>query len=128
MFFGRLKHLRATSKGSDNVVVGRRFQEKLDTYYKPFCRTVVQELWKRRNLRKHKENIISTLRIIHNVIGSVLLFLRVSKCSVKFIGNWIRMLKELEEFFPKLKVTRVMWEFLPEGWVKHNMDGPPELT
>ncbi|KAH0779478.1 hypothetical protein KY290_005905 [Solanum tuberosum] len=38
-------------------------------------------------------------------------------------GSWPEILKEIEEYRPKIKVVQVKWEIPPAGWIKYNMDG-----
>ncbi|KAH0715838.1 hypothetical protein KY284_008743 [Solanum tuberosum] len=38
-------------------------------------------------------------------------------------SDWPGMLSELEKYRPRMKVTKVLWEYPPEGWLKYNTDG-----
>lgn len=48
------------------------------------------------------------------------MLLRVRKPSRRFSRNWLEILVELEEYCPRTKVTKVLWEYPPKGRVKHN--------
>ncbi|KAK4722571.1 hypothetical protein R3W88_012804 [Solanum pinnatisectum] len=38
-------------------------------------------------------------------------------------SNWPGMVSELENYRPRMKVIKVLWEYPPEGWLKYNTDG-----
>lgn len=37
--------------------------------------------------------------------------------------NWPDILQMMEQYTPKLKVTKVLWELPTQGWIKVNYDG-----
>lgn len=62
-------------------------------------------------------------RIIHNVVGTMHMLLKVRKPECKFSGNWSYLMQQLENFRARVKVRKILWEFPPIGWVKYNTDG-----
>lgn len=90
---------------------GSEVRKGLKPYYKALASIIVWELWKRRNQR-----------LIHNVVRSMHMLLKLRRPNKNFSGNWPGMLKELEEFNPEV-VTKVLWEFPPPGWMIYDTDG-----
>ncbi|XP_075098658.1 uncharacterized protein LOC142175552 [Nicotiana tabacum] len=87
----------------------------------PLC--VVWELWKRRNSMKYGD-VVTTSRVIYQVSSNLQALVKVRKPGMDMVPHkWQDLLAMMENFTPKLKVTKVMWEFPSAGWLKVNMDG-----
>nr|XP_016509454.1 PREDICTED: uncharacterized protein LOC107826922 [Nicotiana tabacum] len=87
----------------------------------PSC--VVWELWKRRNSMKYGE-AVTTSRVIYQVSSNLQALVKVRKPGMDRVPHkWQNLLEVMENFTPKLKVTKVMWEFPSAGWLKVNTDG-----
>ncbi|XP_075109246.1 uncharacterized protein LOC142181032 [Nicotiana tabacum] len=75
----------------------------------PSC--VVWELWKRRNSMKYGE-AVTTSRVIYQVSSNLQALVKVRKPGMDMVPHkWQDLLAMMENFTPKLKVTKVMWEF-----------------
>ncbi|XP_060190754.1 uncharacterized protein LOC132620045 [Lycium barbarum] len=84
---------------------------------------IVWQLWKKRNGDKHRDKV-STSRVIYQASTDVQQLVRSRKPGIKTIPHrWHDILKILEQFVPKLQVTKVMWKFPPRGVWKCNTDG-----
>ncbi|XP_070017599.1 uncharacterized protein [Nicotiana sylvestris] len=87
----------------------------------PSC--VVWELWKRRNSMKYGE-AVTTSRMIYQVSTNLQASVKVRKPGMDMVPHkWQDLLAMMKNFTPKLKVTKVMWEFPSAGWLKVNTDG-----
>ncbi|XP_075092414.1 uncharacterized protein LOC142172648 [Nicotiana tabacum] len=87
----------------------------------PSC--VVWELWKRRNSMKYGD-AVTTSRVIYQVSSNLQALMKVRKPGMDMVPHkWQDLLAMMENFTPKLKVTKVMWEFPSAGWLKVNTDG-----
>ncbi|XP_070005983.1 uncharacterized protein [Nicotiana sylvestris] len=87
----------------------------------PSC--VVWELWKRRNSMKCGD-AVTTSRVIYQVSSNLQALVKVRKPGMDMVPHkWQDLLTMMENFTPKLKVTKVMWEFPSAGWLKVNTDG-----
>ncbi|XP_070008763.1 uncharacterized protein [Nicotiana sylvestris] len=87
----------------------------------PSC--VVWELWKRRNSMKYGD-VVTTSRVIYQVSSNLQALVKVRKLGMNMVPHkWQDLLAMMENFTPKLKVTKVMWEFPSAGWLKVNTDG-----
>ncbi|XP_070021738.1 uncharacterized protein [Nicotiana sylvestris] len=87
----------------------------------PSC--VVWELWKRRNSMKYGD-AVTTSRVIYQVSSNLQALVKVRKPGMDMVPHkWQDLLAMMENFTPKLKVTKVMWEFPSAGWLKVNTDG-----
>ncbi|XP_070003073.1 uncharacterized protein [Nicotiana sylvestris] len=87
----------------------------------PSC--VVWELWKRRNSMKYGD-AVTTSRVIYQVSSNLQALVKVRKPGMDMVPHkWHYLLAMMENFTPKLKVTKVMWEFPSAGWLKFNTDG-----
>ncbi|XP_075099940.1 uncharacterized protein LOC142176380 [Nicotiana tabacum] len=87
----------------------------------PSC--VVWELWKRRNSMKYGD-AVTTCRVIYQVSSNLQALVKVRKPGMEMVPHkWQDLLAMMENFTPKLKVTKVMWEFPSAGWLKVNTDG-----
>ncbi|XP_060190742.1 uncharacterized protein LOC132620026 [Lycium barbarum] len=74
---------------------------------------IVWQLWKKRNGDKHRDKV-STSRVIYQASTDVQQLVRSRKPGIKTIPHrWHDILKILEQFVPKLQVTKVMWKFPP---------------
>lgn len=51
------------------------------------------------------------------------MLLKVRKPSHEFSYAQSVILKDFEHIRKKVKVTKVLWEFPQEGWIKYNADG-----
>ncbi|XP_075088118.1 uncharacterized protein LOC107829005 [Nicotiana tabacum] len=82
----------------------------------PSC--VVWELWKRRNSMKYGD-AVTTSRVIYQVSSNLQALVKVRKPGMDMVPyKWQDLLAMMENFTPKLKVTKVMWEFPSAGWLK----------
>ncbi|XP_075104007.1 uncharacterized protein LOC142178438 [Nicotiana tabacum] len=87
----------------------------------PSC--VVWELWKRRNSMKYGD-AVTTSRVIYQVSSNLQALVKVRKPRMDMVPHkWQDLLAMMENFTPKLKVTKVMWEFPSAGWLKVNTNG-----
>ncbi|XP_075080475.1 uncharacterized protein LOC107786790 [Nicotiana tabacum] len=80
------------------------------------------ELWKRRNSLKHGE-VVSVSRVIYQVSNKLQSLIKLRKPGLHVPHKWQDMLLVLENYTPKLKFEKVLWEFPLEGWIKANTDG-----
>lgn len=81
------------------------------------------ELWKRRNIYKYGD-AVSIRRVIYKVSSSFQALVRVRKPQLHNVPHkWPDLLYVLENYIPKLKIDKVMWEFPIEGWTKIDKDG-----
>ncbi|XP_075097807.1 uncharacterized protein LOC142175134 [Nicotiana tabacum] len=86
----------------------------------PSC--VVWELWKRRDSMKYGD-AVTTSRVIYQVSSNLQALVKVRKPGMDMVPHkWQDLLAMMENFTPKLKVTKVMWEFPSAGWLKVNTD------
>ncbi|XP_075074740.1 uncharacterized protein LOC142162301 [Nicotiana tabacum] len=84
---------------------------------------VVWELWKRKNSMKYGD-AVTTSRVIYQVSSNLQALVKVRKPGMDMVPHkWQDLLTMMENFTPKLKVTKVMWEFPSAGWLKVNTDG-----
>ncbi|XP_060202654.1 uncharacterized protein LOC132631071 [Lycium barbarum] len=75
----------------------------------------LHQLWKKRNGDKHRDKV-STSRVIYQASTDIQQLVRSRKPGIKNIPHrWHDILKMLEQFVPKLQVTKVMWKFPPGG-------------
>ncbi|XP_070021835.1 uncharacterized protein [Nicotiana sylvestris] len=87
----------------------------------PSC--IVWELWKRRNSMKYSD-AVTTSSVIYQVSSNLQALVKVRKRGMDMVPHkWQDLLTMMENFTPKLKVTKVMWEFPSAGWLKVNTDG-----
>ncbi|XP_060211852.1 uncharacterized protein LOC132639424 [Lycium barbarum] len=84
---------------------------------------IVWELWKKRNGDKHN-NKVTDARVIYQASTLIQQLVRLRKPGIQHVPHrWPEILQILESFVPRLKVTKVLWEFLVEGVWKCNIDG-----
>ncbi|XP_075074764.1 uncharacterized protein LOC142162321 [Nicotiana tabacum] len=75
----------------------------------PSC--IVWELWKRRNSMKYGDGV-TTSRVIYQVSSNLQALVKVRKPGMIMVPHkWQDLLAVMENFTPKFKVTKVMWEF-----------------
>ncbi|XP_070022972.1 uncharacterized protein [Nicotiana sylvestris] len=87
----------------------------------PSC--VVWDLWKRRNSMKYGD-AVTTSRVIYQVSSHLQALVKVRKPRMDMVPHkWQDLLAMMENFTPKLKVTKVIWELPSAGWLKVNTDG-----
>lgn len=72
---------------------------------------------------KHEGKKTSLTRIILNVTRNIGMLIQLRRGGDKVPSSWPEIIKTLETRGTKLKVTKVMWEYPPEGWHKYNTDG-----
>lgn len=48
--------------------------------------------------------------IIHNMVRNLHMLLRI-RTTNDFLGNWLKILKKLDEFEPQVNPLKVNWEF-----------------
>ncbi|KAK4378807.1 hypothetical protein RND71_000669 [Anisodus tanguticus] len=96
---------------------------RIQSIYYAVPSIIVWELWKRRNGDKHNKKVI-TNRVIYQVNSTIQQLVRLRKPGIKSVSHrWHDILQILENFIPKLQVTKVMWHLPPEGYCKCNTDG-----
>ncbi|XP_070029442.1 uncharacterized protein [Nicotiana sylvestris] len=79
----------------------------------PSC--IFWELWKRRNSMKYGDDV-TTSRVIYQVSSNMQALVKVRKPGMDMVPHkWQDLLAMMENFTPKLKVTKVMWEFPSAG-------------
>ncbi|XP_075088439.1 uncharacterized protein LOC142170431 [Nicotiana tabacum] len=84
---------------------------------------VIWELWKRRNSMKYGD-AVTTSRVIYQVSSNLQALVKVRKPGMDMVPHkWKDLLAMMENFTPKLKVTKVMWELPSAGWLKVNTEG-----
>ncbi|XP_070039454.1 uncharacterized protein [Nicotiana tomentosiformis] len=84
---------------------------------------VVCELWKKRNSMKCGD-VVSTSRVIYQVSSTLQALVKVRKPGVHNVPHkWHELLAIMENYTPRLKVSKVIWELPGEGWIKVNTDG-----
>ncbi|XP_075108822.1 uncharacterized protein LOC142180675 [Nicotiana tabacum] len=86
----------------------------------PSC--ICWELWKRRNSLKHGK-VVSISRVIYQVSNTLQSLIKLRKPGLHVPHKWQDMLLVLENYTPKLKFEKVLWEFPLECWIKDNTDG-----
>ncbi|XP_060195488.1 uncharacterized protein LOC132624780 [Lycium barbarum] len=84
---------------------------------------IMWELWKKRNGDKHG-NKVSTSRVICQASTKIQQLVKLRKPGIRSVPHrWLEMLKILENFVPKLQITKVMWTLPAVGIWKCNTDG-----
>ncbi|XP_060182538.1 uncharacterized protein LOC132612249 [Lycium barbarum] len=84
---------------------------------------IVWELWKKRNGDKHR-NKVSISRVIYQASTNTQQFVRLRKPCIKNVPHrWPEILRILENYVPRLQVTKVWWKLPVEGCLKCNTDG-----
>ncbi|XP_070002841.1 uncharacterized protein LOC142165887 [Nicotiana tabacum] len=74
----------------------------------PSC--IVWELWKRGNSMKYGD-VVTTSRVIYQVSSNLQALVKVRKPGIDMVPHkWEDLIAMMENFTPKLKVTKVMWE------------------
>nr|XP_009777052.1 PREDICTED: uncharacterized protein LOC104226713 [Nicotiana sylvestris] len=86
----------------------------------PSC--IVWELWKRRNSLKYGEPV-SVSRVIYQVSTALQCLVQIRKPGLNVPHKWQDLLTMMENYTPKLKYQKVIWEQPIEGWIKVNTDG-----
>ncbi|KAH0664942.1 hypothetical protein KY285_026148 [Solanum tuberosum] len=72
---------------------------------------------------KHDGKKTSLPRVRHNVTRNIFMLIQLRKPRMRCPPLWPEMLKELDAYRTKMKVTKVIWKFPPASWVKYNTDG-----
>nr|XP_016458897.1 PREDICTED: uncharacterized protein LOC107782527 [Nicotiana tabacum] len=83
---------------------------------------IVWELWKRRNSLKYGE-AVSVSRVIYQVSSTLQSLVQLKKPGLHVPHKWLDLLTMMEQYTPRLKYDKVLWEFPSRGWIKVNMDG-----
>ncbi|XP_070028734.1 uncharacterized protein LOC142170458 [Nicotiana tabacum] len=84
---------------------------------------IVWELWKRRNSNKH-DDPVSINRVVHQICTTIQSLVKVRKSGIRYVPQrWPDVLHMMENYMPRLRVTKVTWEFPIAGWTKINSDG-----
>ncbi|XP_016514982.1 uncharacterized protein LOC107831708 [Nicotiana tabacum] len=86
----------------------------------PAC--IVWELWKRRNSLKYGE-AVSVSRVIYQVSYTLQSLVKLKKPGLQVPHKWLDLLTMIEQYTPRLKYDKVLWEFPSRGWIKVNTDG-----
>ncbi|XP_009791286.1 uncharacterized protein [Nicotiana sylvestris] len=86
----------------------------------PAC--IVWELWKRRNNLKYGE-LVSVSRVIYQVSSTLQALVQLKKPGLHVPHKWLDLLTMMEQYTPRLKYDKVLWEFPSRGWIKVNTDG-----
>lgn len=47
---------------------------------------------------------------------------------MQFLVKWPDIIRVMEEYAPKVRITKVLWEVPPEEWMKYNTDGASRET
>lgn len=71
---------------------------------------------------KHEGKKVFVTRVIYNVTRNVMMLIQLRKPLFQCANNWPDILKKLEEYIPKLKARRILWEFPLGNWIKYNTD------
>ncbi|XP_075080440.1 uncharacterized protein LOC142165948 [Nicotiana tabacum] len=84
---------------------------------------IVWELLKRRNNNKHGE-AVSTNRVVYQVCNTIQSLIKLRKLGIDRVPfRWPDILRMMENYTPKLKFNKVLWELPMTGWTKINTDG-----
>nr|XP_016475204.1 PREDICTED: uncharacterized protein LOC107796895 [Nicotiana tabacum] len=86
----------------------------------PTC--IVWELWKRRNSLKYGD-AVSVSRVIYLVSSTLQALVQLKKPGLHVPHKWLDLLTMMEQYTPRLKYDKVLWEFPSRGWIKVNTDG-----
>nr|XP_016450378.1 PREDICTED: uncharacterized protein LOC107775192 [Nicotiana tabacum] len=86
----------------------------------PAC--IVWELWKRRNSLKYGD-VVSINRVIYQVSSTIQYLVKIRKPGIYVPHKWKDLLHTLENYVPKLRWEKVLWEQPSNGWIKANTDG-----
>nr|XP_016460879.1 PREDICTED: uncharacterized protein LOC107784288 [Nicotiana tabacum] len=86
----------------------------------PTC--IAWELWKRRNSFKYREEV-SVSRVIYRMSSTMKALVQLKKHGLHVPKKWLDLLTMMEQYAPRLKYEKVLWEFPPRGWIKVNTDG-----
>ncbi|XP_075097862.1 uncharacterized protein LOC142175181 [Nicotiana tabacum] len=86
----------------------------------PAC--IVCKLWKRRNSLKYGK-AVSMSRVIYQVSSTVQALVQLKKPGLRVPHKWLDLLTMIEQYTPRLKYDKVLWEFPSRGWIKVNTDG-----
>nr|XP_009781571.1 PREDICTED: uncharacterized protein LOC104230453 [Nicotiana sylvestris] len=90
----------------------------------PAC--IVWELWKRKNSLKYGE-AVSVSRVIYQVSSTMQALVQLKKPGLHVPHKWLDLLTMMEQYTPRLKYDKVLWEFPSRGWIKVNTDGACDL-
>ncbi|KAH0737194.1 hypothetical protein KY290_035899 [Solanum tuberosum] len=94
---------------------GADIKKDMKPYYRAIRCFVIWELWRRINKMKHDGKKTSLPRIIHNVTRNIFMLIQLRKPRMRCPPLWPKMLKELDAYRTKMKVTKVIREFPPVG-------------
>ncbi|XP_075082019.1 uncharacterized protein LOC142166532 [Nicotiana tabacum] len=84
---------------------------------------IVWELRKRRNNYKYEDGV-TVSRVIYQVSNTLQSLVKFRKPSLLHVPHkWPDLVTMMEQYLPKLKITKVLWEFPTAGWIKLNTDG-----
>ncbi|XP_075104777.1 uncharacterized protein LOC142178886 [Nicotiana tabacum] len=84
---------------------------------------IVWELWKRRNNNK-RGKAVSTNRVVYQVCNTIQSLIKLRKPGIDRVPfRWTDILRMMENYTPKLKFNKVLWELPMTGWTKINTDG-----
>lgn len=125
-YFCSFTGLNMTGRQLREVIMlwwGSKVNKEKRPCYRAMPSFIIWELWRRRNRKKHEGKDTSVSRIIHNVTRHVQMLIQVRKPHLTCLDIWPEILNFLEKDVPKVKWTKVLWEFPPEGWIKYSTDG-----
>ncbi|XP_075097367.1 uncharacterized protein LOC142174878 [Nicotiana tabacum] len=85
-----------------------RVISRLQTIFQALPAIIMWELWRRRNSYKHGEEV-TIRRVIYHVSTTIQSLVRLRKPAVANIPqNWPDILQIMEQYTPKLKITKVL--------------------
>ncbi|XP_070002801.1 uncharacterized protein [Nicotiana sylvestris] len=83
---------------------------------------IVWELWKRKKSLKYGEAVLVS-RVIYQVSSTMQALVQLKKPGLHVPHKWLDLLTMMEQYTPRLKYDKVLWEFPSRGWIKGNTDG-----
>ncbi|XP_070026560.1 uncharacterized protein [Nicotiana sylvestris] len=86
----------------------------------PAC--IVWEIWKRRNSLKYGDAVLVS-RVIYLVSSTLQALVQLKKPGLHVPHKWLDLLTMMEQYTPRLKYDKVLWEFPSRGWIKVNTYG-----
>lgn len=92
-----------------------KFIPRLKPVFQALPVIIVWELWKRRNNYKYGEAVIVS-RVIYQVSSTLQTLVKVRTLGIKDVPHkWPDLLMMMEQYTPRLKVNKVIWELPSDG-------------